>query len=93
MKTRLAIVGTLLLALSGCATMENRKQDFPDSSLLLTTPCPALDLVPVKTTELSKLEKVVAENYTKYHQCASQVNGWIEWYNKEKENYEAIGTK
>jgi hypothetical protein len=68
-----------------------KKQDFPGTSTLLTTPCPDLDLVPDNTTKLSEMQKIVATNYTKYHQCANQVKGWTEWYNKVKANYEATG--
>jgi hypothetical protein len=86
----ICITGIILL--SGCASTI-KAQKFPDSDTLLTTPCPALDLVPADTTKLSDLEKVVGGNYTKYHQCANEVNGWILWYNEQKKNYESVGTK
>lgn len=89
MKLKLiCIVGVILL--SGCAATI-KAQKFPDSDPLLTTPCADLDLVPADTTKLSDLERVVGGNYTKYHQCANQVDGWILWYNEQKKNYEKVG--
>lgn len=84
------IIAALLL-LTGCAATQPTMQKFPGTSTLLTDVCPELDLVPPGTTKLSELEKIVATNYTKYHQCALKVNKWNSWYVREKENYESAG--
>ncbi len=94
MKIKLALTALAIVALSGCSMFRpTTGPKFPDTTTLLTTPCPDLTVAPDDTIKLSVLTDVVAANYTKYHQCANQVNGWIEWYNKEKQNYESVGKK
>lgn len=90
MNFKIALIASALV-LSGCASTHRDAPKFPGTSTLLTTPCPKLDLIPEGTTLLSEAEKVISANYTKYHQCANQVKGWIKWYNEEKENYEKVG--
>lgn len=79
------------LVLSGCASTQPALQKFPGTSTLLTDACPELEKVPEGTTKLSELEKIVANNYTKYHQCALKVEKWNGWYYREKKNYESAG--
>lgn len=90
MNFKIALIAAVVV-LAGCSSAPKVAPKFPGTSELLTTPCPKLDLVPEDTTLLSEAEKVVAANYTKYHQCANQVKGWIKWYNDEKANYEKVG--
>jgi hypothetical protein len=92
MNFKLAFIAAAFV-LAGCSTTPVVAPKFPSTSAILTTPCPPLDKVPEGTTKLSELEKVVAANYTKYHQCANQINGWNVWYNKEQQNYESTKTK
>lgn len=91
MNFKIAIISAVVV-LAGCTTVPVATK-FPSSSTLLTTPCPKLEFVPDGTIKLSEMEKVVAANYTKYHQCANQINGWITWYTDEKQNYEQTVTR
>ena len=80
----------VVVALNGCASTTVVTTKFPPTTVLLTTECPSLELVPTGTTKLSDLEKIVVGNYTKYHQCANQINGWNKWYKEEKQIYESV---
>jgi len=71
--------------LAGCVTVP-ASQTFPDASKTLMTPCPPLDKIEVPTV-LSEVAKNVAGNYSKYHKCASQVEGWIEWHKQQRDNF------
>lgn len=86
------IIALVIIALSGCSMFRPKPVvvKFPESSIVLTTACPQLDILPDDTTKLSEFEKTVAKNYKKYHDCAATVTGWIEWYTLEKKNYESL---
>lgn len=75
----------LLVLLPGCSTIRTNPE-FPKQSELLLKECPPLDLIPQDTTKLSDAERVIAANYMKYHQCSNVTKGWIDWYNKQREN-------
>jgi hypothetical protein len=78
---------TLLIALlPACATQQYTPREWPSQSDVLMRECPVLELVLEGTTKLSEAEQVIARNYTLYYQCRNQNKGWIEWYNKQKEN-------
>jgi hypothetical protein len=40
--------------------------------------------------KLSDLSKIIVTNYTSYHVCSIQNDGWIEWYNTQKKIFEEV---
>jgi hypothetical protein len=42
------------------------------------------------TISIVDLHKVVVENYTTHHECAVKIEGWNEWYIKQKQIFESV---
>lgn len=80
---RIFIIISLLL-LTGCASVGTVPYSFPDAPASLLEPCPPLETLS-STASLSKLSKVIANNYGKYHTCSAKQNAWQQWYNSQKE--------
>lgn len=82
------LILSLAVFLSGCSLTLPIARKFPEAPKELLEKCP-----PLRTVEdpvlLSELTKSVTKNYTTYHECSAQVNGWIEWYSKQKSNFES----
>lgn len=78
-----------LLALTGCTTVPVTMK-FPDAPAELTTSCVDLEQTPADTKELSKTVEVVVKNYSKYHECDTKVDAWIEWHKTQKQIYESV---
>jgi len=87
MKKLVLILPTLLLA--GCLTSVPVKRNFPEVPQELMEACP--DLKQTEQTEkLSEVIRVVADNYSEYHECRIKVDAWIEWYNTQKQIFESV---
>lgn len=78
----------LILLLSGCSTLLPVHNKFPDPVPQLTEKCPTLKQTP-PTEKLSEVIDVVVDNYTTYHDCQAKVDGWNEWYIKQKKIFES----
>lgn len=85
-------VYTILIAalLTGCSTTVPVVAKFPEAPKSLTENCPALKKIEGETVSIVDLHKTVVENYTNYHECSVKVEGWNEWYVKQKEIFESI---
>jgi hypothetical protein len=82
---------TMVVALAGCSTPVPVTQNFPEpTSQELMQSCPALKEARNDTDKLTDLMSVVADNYKEYHLCQDRVNDWINWYNKQKENFSTV---
>ena len=80
----------LLMLLTGCIGVPV-KRNFPDVPDELMKECDKLTLIDVgKNITLSEFEKIVAGNYTKYHQCQKQMEGWHEWYKEQSKNFNKL---
>jgi len=80
----------LALMLSGCATKSvPLTAKFPDVPERLTVVCPQLEKLP-EETKLSEVNKTLVKNYTTYYECAVKVDGWVEWYNTQKQLWDNI---
>jgi hypothetical protein len=42
---------------------------------------------------LSQYTRTVVDNYMLYHECSRKVEGWNEWYIRQKEIFEAATKK
>lgn len=77
-----------IVALAGCSTTVPVKQKWPDVVTELQEKCPQLKTIEGEKVSITDMLKVVIENYTTYYQCANKVEGWNEWYTKQKEIFE-----
>lgn len=90
---KLAILLAAALCLTGCSTVRltAAKPKFPDPYTDLATGqmpvCPELKQVAPGTTSMTEIFKLVVENYTLYYQCSNKVDGWAEWYERMKREY------
>jgi hypothetical protein len=75
----------LSVLLTGCATTVPVAVKFPEAPEVLLKPCDPLDTIGKDQILFSEFLKTVVSNYTKRHQCAAQVEAWIEWYKKQEE--------
>lgn len=85
MKKLFALV---LLVLSGCSiTAVPVTPKFPEAPATLQERCAQLKEATEGMT-LTEFTKVVVENYILYHECERKVEGWNEWYQKQKKIFE-----
>lgn len=86
MKSYVAIL--VLLSLAGCGVhVEPITPKFPEAPATLQEKCAKLQ----EATEglpLSEFTKIVVQNYILYHECERKVEGWHEWYAKQKAIFE-----
>lgn len=77
-----------LVLLSGCAVhVEPVTARFPDAPATLQEKCAKLQEA-TEGMSLSEFTKVVVQNYILYHECERKVEGWHEWYTKQKAIFE-----
>ena len=76
-------------ALTGCSTVVPVKAKFPDVPERLMVKCPQLEKMS-ETPTLSDVAKTVTNNYTTYYECATKHDGFVEWYNIQKNIFESI---
>ena len=79
----------LALLLAGCSTVVPVTQKFPEAPSILQQQCKPLAQV-ASTATISEFAKTVANNYTEYYQCSTLVEGWQEWYTKQKKIFEEL---
>lgn len=77
-----------LLLLSGCGiTAVPLAPKFPEAPATLQEKCADLKQA-TEGMSLTEFTKVVIENYGLYHECKIKVEGWNEWYIKQKAIFE-----
>ena len=76
-------------ALTGCSTVVPVKAKFPDMPERLMVKCPQLEKVS-ETPTLSDVAKTITNNYTTYYECATKHDGFVEWYNIQKEIFNKV---
>lgn len=89
---KLAVVfGSILL--SGCSIFAVPvTTKFPDAPETLQEKCAALKEA-TKDMTLTDYTKTVVNNYVLYHDCARKVDGWNEWYIKQKKIFDDASKK
>lgn len=85
MKTLALMLSALFLV--GCSVTVPVHRNFPAAPETLLTPCAELKRIADEAV-LSEVTKIVAENYTLYHECSLKNDSWIEWYNAQKKAFE-----
>jgi hypothetical protein len=77
-----------LFLLSGCSiTAVPVAPKFPEAPATLQEKCAELKEV-TEDASLTAFTKIVVENYILYHECSRKVEGWTEWYTKQKAIFE-----
>ena len=77
-----------LFLLSGCSiTAVPVTAKFPEAPATLLEKCADLKEA-TEGMSLTEFTKTVVENYVLYHECKIKVEGWNEWYTKQKQIFE-----
>jgi hypothetical protein len=86
------IILGLAVILVGCAAPTPVKRNFPDAVPALQEKCPELATVENtgKDVPITDLLKTVVKNYGAYYECANKVDGWNEWYSKQRKIFESV---
>lgn len=79
----------VVFLMTGCSTTVPVVAKFPDVPPRLLVKCPNLEKLD-EQPKLSDIAKSVTNNYTTYYECAVKNDGWIEWYQIQKQIFESI---
>lgn len=82
-----------LVFLGGCSTTVPVARPFPEVPTALQKRCEDLKQVESGKNSITDVLKVVVENYTLYHECGIRVEGWNDWYAKQREIWEKVDKK
>lgn len=77
--------------LTGCSMFQQAvpvTAKFPDPVPDLMVKCENLMTVEGDKVAMTELLKTIVHNYTLYYQCSNKVEGWQEWYEKQKKIFE-----
>lgn len=80
----------MVVSLTGCSTLVPVKQKFPEAVPELQKECPELLQIQGDKVSITDMLKTIVQNYNTYYQCANKVEGWNEWYNKQKEIFDKV---
>ena len=83
------LIIALLLCLTGCSTTVPVTAKFPEASNTIQQQCPPLQKLK-DDAKLSDVANTVTINYSTYYECAVKVDGWIEWYEAQKQIFESV---
>jgi len=83
------IVIACCLIVSGCTTVPVTAK-FPTAPDFLKEPAANLKTLDMPKPELSDLISNANDNYAEYYRLRDKYNGWIEWYNKQKQIFESV---
>ena len=87
-----AIILGFAVLLAGCAAPTPVKRNFPDAVPALQEKCPGLSTIENtgKEVSITDMLKTVVKNYGSYYECANKVDGWNEWYDKQRKIFESV---
>ena len=84
---KLIIIACLIA--SGCTTVPVTAK-FPAAPDTLTEPVATLKTLDTSKPELSDLISNANDNYAEYYRLRDKYNGWINWYNTQKQIFESV---
>lgn len=84
------IICILMIMFAGCSTTVPVVAKFPNVPENLMQKCPQLKTIDTDKPSIIDVTKTVTENYTTYHECEVKIEGWIEWYQLQKNIFEEI---
>ena len=79
-----------MIMVAGCSTTVPVVAKFPNVPEKLMQKCPQLKTIDADKPSIIDVTKTVTENYTTYHECEVKIEGWIEWYQLQKNIFEEI---
>lgn len=88
LKIKFALVLSLVLLTTGCATVVPVAVKFPDAPKNMQS-CPELKKLNSEA-KLSDVATTVTINYSTYYECAVKNDAWIEWYQIQKNIFESV---
>jgi hypothetical protein len=77
------------LIVSGCVSVPVDRK-FPTVPDTLKEPAPALKPLDAPKPELSDLITNANDNYAEYYRLRDKYNGWIDWYNTQKQIFDSV---
>jgi hypothetical protein len=77
------------MVMSGCTTVPVTAK-FPTAPDTLTAPVATLKTLDTPRPELSDLITNANDNYAEYYRLRDRYNGWINWYNTQKQIFESV---
>ena len=83
------LIVSLLLCLTACSTTVPVTAKFPDAPNSIKQQCPPLQKLK-DDIKLSEVATTVTNNYSTYYECSVKVDGWIEWYEVQKQIFESV---
>jgi hypothetical protein len=84
---RLIVIACLIV--SGCVSVPVDRK-FPTVPDTLKEPAPALKTLDAPRPELSDLITNADDNYAEYYRLRDKYNGWIDWYNTQKQIFDSV---
>ena len=81
------VILSLAIFLSACSTTVPVTQKFPEAPKELLKKCPTLNIVEPGETAITDFLKTVVKNYELYYECSIKQEGWTDWYNEQKQNF------
>jgi hypothetical protein len=79
-----------LALLTGCSTTVPITQPWPEApGMQSVQACGPLQPLP-ETATITQAAKTIATNYTEYYVCATKLEAWQEWYQKQKLIHEGL---
>lgn len=84
------LILSLAVLLAGCSIITPVKREFPEATKTLLEQCPDLKTIEGDKVAITDLLKTVVNNYSLYYQCANKVEGWQEWYEEQKKNFNSV---
>ena len=78
-----------MLILAGCATVPVERH-FPEAPKELQEKCANLQTIDKQQVVFSEFLKTVTTNYTQYYHCVNLLNGWQDWYDQQKKNFDSV---
>lgn len=85
----LVIVILLVFVLTACTSVPVDRK-FPSVPPELMSSCAPLVKIDPETTRLSTVVQSVVTNYGQYQECDLKSQSWIDWYNTQKQIFEAV---
>jgi hypothetical protein len=82
------LIALCVVGLVGCVSVPVT-QKFPKANDSLQTPPPKLKEIPDGAVA-SVIFDTVVENYGTYHEVATQLKGWQQWYVEQKKIFDGV---
>ena len=87
---RTLILGLAILLVGCGTTVTPVARKFPDAIPDLQVKCPTLTTIEGTNVSITDMLKTVVTNYGLYYECAGKVEGWNEWYDKQKQSFDGV---